>query len=142
MTVTVDSNILLDVFLKRQPFFGASSAVLDLVSCKVLRGICASHGLTTIYYLLRKAHGSASALSAVDQLLGDFVIAGLDQQGWIEARRLAFKDFEDSAVAQIALEEGSSWIITRNTADFETSPVPAINPSEFLLRFFPSTPFS
>ena len=141
MTVMLDINILMDVFLKRQPYYNASSSVVDLVSSKVLKGICASHGLTTIYYMLRKTHGSVTALSAVDRLLGDFVVAGLDQHGWARARRLAFKDFEDSGVAQVALENSSSWIITRNAADFQTSPVPAIGPSDFLVQFFPATQF-
>ena len=139
MTITVDINILMDVFLKRQPFYGASSAVVDLVSSKVVQGVCASHGLTTIFYMLRKTHGSVAALSAVDRLLEDFVVAGLDQYGWTSARRLAFKDFGDSGVAQVALEIGASWIVTRNAADFQTSPVPAIGPSDFLIQYFPST---
>jgi hypothetical protein len=50
---------------------------------------------------------------------------------------MPFSDFEDAAVAYTASERGASFIITRNIADFKSSPVPAISPSEFILRFLP-----
>lgn len=137
ITVTVDINVLLDVFLARPAHFQDSSRVVDLVCKKVLRGICPSHGLTTIYYLLHRSNGPQSAIQAVDRLLADFEITGLHHDGWIQARRLAFCDFEDSAVSQVAVETGPQWIITRNTVDFAASPVPAIEPCDFLKRWFP-----
>lgn len=137
MTVTVDINVLLDVFLARPSHFQYSSAVVDLISKKILRGVCPSHGLTTIYYLLRRSKGPQGAIQAVDRLLADFEITGLQHDGWVQARRLAFRDFEDSAVSQVAVVTGSQWLITRNTVDFAASPVPAIEPRDFLNRWLP-----
>jgi len=48
-------------------------------------------------------------------------------------------DFEDAIVAATALRETAEYVITRNIKDFVKSPIPAITPSEFLRKSFPST---
>ncbi|MES2709684.1 MAG: PIN domain-containing protein [Verrucomicrobiota bacterium] len=137
MTVTVDINVVLDVFLVRQPHFPASEAVLDLVSRHLVTGIFPSHGVSTFYYLLKRGRTHQDVLKDVDVLLADFTIGPLNGSAWRAARTLNFSDLEDAAVAQTAVESQSDWLITRNTSDFRNSPVPAITPTEFLSRFFP-----
>jgi predicted nucleic acid-binding protein len=48
------------------------------------------------------------------------------------AAELDFLDFEDAVVAAVAQREKADYIITRNTADFSKSSVPAITPDVFL----------
>jgi hypothetical protein len=50
------------------------------------------------------------------------------------ARTLATDDFEDAAVVAVAEASGSTFVVTRNVADFAHSPVPAITPADFLIR--------
>ena len=40
--------------------------------------------------------------------------------------------FEDAVVAATAARENLDYLITRNTDDFDKSPVPAITPADFL----------
>ena len=54
MTVTVDINVLLDVFQKREPHYATSAQVVSMVVAGTLTGVCPAHGLTTLYYLVRK----------------------------------------------------------------------------------------
>ena len=42
------------------------------------------------------------------------------------------KDFEDAVVASLALDAGCKAIITRNTGDFQKSPIPSMTPDDFL----------
>lgn len=132
MTVTVDINVLLDVFQERQPHYAASARVVSLVTNGSLTGVCPAHGLTTLYYLVRKHASKADAETAMDRVMRHFQIGNLDAAGWQEARRLPLPDFEDAAVATVARTTESSFIITRNVDDFAHSPVPAINPTDFL----------
>ncbi len=132
MKVTVDINVLLDVFQKREPHYTASAQVMSMVVAGTLMGVCPAHGLTTLYYLVRKYASKPNAEAAMDRVLGGFQIGNLDAAGWQEARRLALSDFEDAAVAAVAKATGSAFIITRNTGDFTHSPVPAITPTDFL----------
>ena len=138
MTVTVDLNVLLDVFQQRHPHYAASAQVMSLVVTGTLAGVCPSHGLTTLYYLVRKHATKADAEAALDRVLQHFQIGNLDAAGWQKARQLPLADFEDAAVAVIAETSGSAFIITRNVSDFTGSIVPAIAPADFLSRLIPA----
>ncbi len=132
MTVTVDINVLLDVFQQRAPHYLASARVMSLVIEGTLAGVCPAHGLTTLYYLVRKHAAKADAEATLDRVLRHFRIGNLDAVGWQRARSLGLDAFEDAAVAAVAEASGSVFIITRNVADFALSPVPGITPAEFL----------
>lgn len=135
MTITVDINVLLDVFQKREPHYAASAQVVGLVTSQRLVGVFPAHGLTTLYYLARKHGSKPDAEAAMDRVLAAFRIGNLDREGWHEARVLPIPDFEDAAVAIVAKASSSSFIVTRNVSDFVNSPVPAITPADFLSQF-------
>jgi predicted nucleic acid-binding protein len=132
VTITVDINVFLDVFQKRDPHYAASARVVSLVSAGTLSGVCPAHGLTTLYYLVRKHASKPDAEAALDHVLQHFRIGNIEVAGWLAARRLPLADFEDSVVAAVAQATESAFIVTRNVDDFEGSPVPAITPAGFL----------
>jgi len=135
VTVTVDINVLVDVFGNRQPHYAESVPVIDLIAAGKLAGVCPAHGLTTLYYVVRKIVSKADAETAMDRVLDHFEIGNLDAAGWREARALPFGDFEDAVVATVARKTASAFIITRDIAGFAGSLVPAITPAEFLGQF-------
>ena len=132
MTVTVDINVALDVFQKREPHYAASARVMGLVVAGNLRGVFPAHGLTTLYYLVRKHATRPDAEGAMDEVLRHFQIGNLDAAGWHRARQLSLADFEDAVVATVAEVTGSDFIVTRNVGDFTGSSVPAITPADLL----------
>ncbi len=132
MKVTLDINVLLDVFQKREPHYAASAQVVSLVTAGILAGVCPAHGLTTLYYLVRKHASKPDAEDVMDQVLRHFQIGNLEAAGWQDARQLPLADFEDAVVATVARTTASVFIITRNVEDFAGSPVPAISPADFL----------
>ena len=89
MTVTVDINVLLDVFEQRQPHFAESARVLSMVAAGSLTGVAPAHGLTTIYYLVRKHSSKPDAEAAVDRVMGHFRIGNLDATVVAQAPKLA-----------------------------------------------------
>ena len=135
MKVTLDINVFLDVFQKREPHYAASAQVMSMVTAGTLAGVCPAHGLTTLYYLVRKHASKPEAEAAMDQVLRHFQIGNLEAAGWQDARSLAFADFEDAVVATVAKATESVFIITRNVDDFAGAPVPAITPADFLSQF-------
>ena len=134
MTVTLDLNVLLDVFQQREPHYAASAQIVGGVMKGKLLGIVPAHALTTLYYLSRKHGSKPEAEKAIDRVLSGFQIGNLDQPGWEKARRLPISDFEDAAVAMVAVATVSAFIVTRNVNDFDGSPVPAISPDDFISR--------
>ena len=136
MKVTVDINVLLDVFQLREPHYTASAHVISMVETGgALDGIFPAHGLTTLYHIVRKHAGRQDAETAMDRVIDDFQIGNLDAPGWRVARSLPMGDFEDAAVATIAKKSGSDFIVTRNGRDFARSEVPAISPEDFLIKY-------
>jgi predicted nucleic acid-binding protein len=129
----LDLNVLLDVVQRREPFYAASATVLS----QAVEGTDAScvpgHILTTLHYILSKNAGRERADTVVDWVLAHLEIVPQDRAQFVRARSLRFDDFEDAALASAAEAAGCKLILTRNVADFETSPVPAVTPEEFLL---------
>ena len=137
MIVLVDINVMLDVFQKRQAFYTHSLAVMNEVMSGSLKGICASHGLATLFYMIEKQAATVDAEKAIDEVLLHYAVIGLSTADWKNARQLSMPDFEDAGIAITAQKAGAAFIITRNEADFAGTPVPAISPATFLSRFMP-----
>lgn len=133
MKVMLDLNVILDVVQRREPFYAASATVLS----QAVEGTDAScmpgHALTTLHYILSKNAGRERADTVVDWVLAHLEIVPQDRAQFVRARNLRFDDFEDAALASAAEAAGCKLILTRNVADFGTSPVPAMTPEEFLL---------
>ena len=138
MRITADINVLLDVFQNRQPHYAASAQVVSLVASGNILGVFPAHGLTTLYYLVRRHDSKAGAEAAMDQVMRHFEIGNLDAAGWRDARQLAIDDFEDAVVAIVARTSASDFIVTRNVSHFAGSSVPAITPADFLSQFAPA----
>ena len=53
MKILLDTNVLLDVFLERQPFYDSSTRVMILIEQGKLEGWICGTTVTTIYYLIK-----------------------------------------------------------------------------------------
>ena len=54
MKALVDSDVVLDFLIKREPFFETSGRVVELCSRSKVDGYMAAHSITNLFYLLRK----------------------------------------------------------------------------------------
>jgi hypothetical protein len=89
--------------------------------------------LTTLRYIVAKHAGRDQAGTLIDWVLAHLEIVPQDRAQFVRARSLKFTDFEDAALASAAEASACKLIITRNVADFDSSPVLAVTPEEFLL---------
>jgi predicted nucleic acid-binding protein len=140
LRIAIDLNVLLDVAQNRAAFYQNSEEVLARAREGEYEGVIAGHLVTTFYYLLAKFAGAAAANIAVDGLLADFAVVGVDKQILAKARKLPMKDFEDGVVAATADSCGCDYIVTRNAPDFADSPVLAVAPADFLKLLPPRAP--
>lgn len=134
MNVFLDTNILLDVLLDRPGLAKDSGDVILYCEAAGNPMFIAWHGLATAYYLLRRGRTEVEALVEVDRILGWARVAAVNDTAARHARDLDFGDFEDALQASAAEACGAEMIVTRNTADFSKSTVPAMNPKNFLVR--------
>ncbi len=133
MKVMIDTNIVLDVLLQREPFFQASYEVVKQSALEKLEGFVSASAATDIYYLLRRSlKDDARAKDNMEKLLQLVGIADALGEDVHAAVASNMSDFEDALVASIAERCQMEYIITRNTKDYTESPVKAIAPEDFL----------
>lgn len=139
MRVLVDLNVIIDVVQNRQPFYEASAGVVDAVARGEVVGWLAAHSVTTLFYVISRTRNRETAVQAINGLLEALTVANVDDTVIREAVSLGWKDFEDAVQMASAGAEGVDYLITRNTKDFQSGPVPVIQPAAFL-ALLDSTP--
>ena len=130
-----DINVVLDIVGTRKPFYDDSkSAFLKVVESGEVPFL-AIHAYPTIYYLLDSASTRAQRDGAMEWVFGSFCVAGAGQHELDAARNLSMSDFEDALVVSSALTAECDLILTRNVEDFTASPVKAVSPTDFMVKY-------
>lgn len=133
LKVIIDTNVILDILAKREPFLSDSSKVLKLSEIGSIQANITASCVTDIVYILRK-YKVSEPVETVKKLLVVVPVRGVTAADISNAFDLDFEDFEDALVAAVAKSAQVDYIITRNTKDFERSPVPAITPTDILKK--------
>ena len=135
MKILIDTNIVLDVLLRRTDFFNASYNVLKLATLGKAEAIVTANSITDIYYILHRANKEPiKSKDAIVQLLSLVNIADVLASDVMNALSSKITDFEDALAGAIAKRVKADYIVTRNTKDFNNSPVAAIDPKDFLIQ--------
>jgi predicted nucleic acid-binding protein len=134
MMILIDTNIILDIFLKREPFFESSYEVIKQSATNNTECIVSATAITDIYYLLRKSFKDDNKAKEIIERLLQLVtvvdVLALDIQ---VALSDSIPDFEDAVVHAVALRNKVDYIVTRNIQDFSGSSVPVISPVNYLM---------
>ena len=131
MILLIDTNVILDIVLRREPFFNDSYlAILNTEENADLTLLSAS-AMTDLYYILRKAMGPEPAKEALEDLQSLITYADVLQEDISEAFRSPITDLEDALVAAVARRYKADYIVSRNKDDFANAKVPVISPAEF-----------
>jgi len=129
--VLLDCNVLLDVGLRRMPWFHDSSTVVRLAQRRAVTGFVAWHSVANVHYVARRENG-AEARELIAALIRFIEVAPVAHADMEYALGLEMSDLEDAMQAAAAVACRASRIVTRNTRHFKHSPVPAVSPAEFL----------
>ena len=133
-SVLYDTNVILNVLLKREPYFLASAGALDAVAHGKVKGYISGHTITTFAYLLQRKLGSAKTRTVLAGFLSKMLVAPVTDASIRQALVGKFSDFEDAVTHAAAREAGVSLIITRNIRDFSNAEIPVILPELFLVN--------
>lgn len=132
MITLVDTNVVLDVMLGREPHLAASSAVLAAVETGRCRGLLCATTITTIYYIARRQIGDRASLARIAELMSIFGIAAVNQGVLGASIGRGMPDFEDAVLHEAALQAEAHCIVTRNVDDFGSAEIPVYTPEQFL----------
>ncbi|MDR1738096.1 MAG: PIN domain-containing protein [Candidatus Symbiothrix sp.] len=132
MKILLDTNIILDVLLRRTPFYNAAVDIFRLIDEQKAEAYISATIATDIYYLLRKE--KIDAREVLKNLLKVIDIIGVDKDVVISALYSEWKDFEDAVQYHAAEFNDIDFIITRNVKDFHNAKsVKVLTPKDFLL---------
>ena len=136
MRVLVDTNIVLDYLLEREPY--AESAKKIVVACKQKKviGCIAAHTVSNMFFILRKTYSVEDRRTILKDIYKLFDVEGIDRLKIIQALDNSdFKDFEDCLQMQCAKSFRADYILTRNLADYRDSEIACISPEEFCEKY-------
>ena len=129
MRILIDTNVILDFALGREPFFADSTQVLRWAQDNPGEAAVAWHSLSNLAYIM-----SGDVRSFLQDLLSYMDVPSVGASDALQALDFPMSDIEDAMQAAAALAFGAEWIVTRNERDFRDSPVSALSPTQFLTR--------
>lgn len=132
MKILIDTNVVLDLLLEREPFVETAIVLFDQIEQGKLEGYIAATTITNIFYIIRKTEGREVALDAIHRLLIGLRFCAIDRQTIETALNLGLKDFEDSIQLACATLNQLDGIVTRDRQDFIGSNLPIYSPTELL----------
>jgi predicted nucleic acid-binding protein len=134
MRVLLDTNLVLDVLLRREPWLAEARALWEAGDAGRLTACIVASTLTDIFYIARKLKGLDLAHRAVQVCLEAFEICPIDRATVELAAALPGPDFEDNLQIACAVQLALDAIVTRDAEGFAQSPIPVWTPAEALSR--------
>ena len=135
MKLMIDTNVVLDVLLKRPEFYEKSKAVLDLCESKKILGFVSASSITDVFYLVRRAlkniEETYKIVGALLNIVGVLSVTEADVQ---KAFLKHAKDFEDCLLAESAKSNKCEGIVTRDSRDFQDFEITLYSPEEIILK--------
>ena len=131
--ILIDTNVLLDYLLKREPFFEVAKKVI--LSCieSDTKGCIAAHSISNMFFIMRKDYTVKERREILTNLCMIFDVIGIDKEKLLAGlANDKFSDFEDCLQMECAKNYEAEYIVTRNVPDYSASDIKAILPSEYL----------
>lgn len=127
MKVLIDTNILLDALLEREPFAKDAELLLKLVDSGQVTAYVTATTLMDIFYIVRRQTKQIQvAKQAIRTILETLEVAEVERIVLERALELEIEDFEDGLQASCALKYEVNGIFTRDKTGFSKINIPAL----------------
>ncbi|HAJ99023.1 MAG TPA: PIN domain nuclease [Bacteroidales bacterium] len=129
----IDTNIVIDLLSRRQPFYEAAAVLFSLADKKQIELSMSSLTIANTNYVLLRQLDSVKAKSILRKLKLIVHVLPLDDKIiGLALNDESFSDFEDALQYYTAIENGQDLLITRNLRDFKNSKLPVMTPGQFI----------
>jgi len=126
-----DTNVLLDMLLRREPFYRAAKTIITDCAKGNHRGVILASNITDIFYIAQREGAKLHPLYlAMEELFELLLICEVKPADIMRAMDRKELDFEDCLLAVCAKRTGCDAIVTRNAQDFENAGIKVISPEE------------
>ena len=137
MRAVLDTNIVVDVLQRREPWFQDGAVIFRAIANKQVEGCLTAKQITDLHFFSRKQfkgeeNVDVKARQIIGKLLAIFSLIdtlGIDCQNALGNEN---GDYEDAVLIESAVRAGADCIVTRNPEHFKTSTVPVYAPGQFV----------
>jgi len=130
--IFIDSDIILDLLCKRDPFYSFAAEVFTLGDTKKIELVTTSLVFANVFYILRKLLGIEKAKELLRKLRIIISVVSVDEKVVDLALNSKFTDFEDGLQYFTARENDIKIILTRNVKDYKEKELLIQTPEEYL----------
>lgn len=130
--VFVDTDIILDLLVKREPHFIHAAKLFTLIDRNKIKAFSSSLVFANLHYLLKKETSNNIALNNLRKLKTILDILPVNGRVIDQSLNSEFKDFEDAIQYFTAVNNGIDIIITRNIVDYKKSKISVATAQDFL----------
>src|SRR4030042_4210368 len=129
----IDTNIVLDLLAKREPFYEGAAHIFSLADKNKLRLSISSLTFANTSYVLSRQKPVSEAREILRRFRILVTVLSLDEKIIdLALNDSKFIDFEDGLQYYSAIENNQDIILTRNLKDFKKSKIPVMTTEEYL----------
>jgi len=130
--ILLDTNIIIDIALEREPFVESSKEIIKLIDKKNLKAYISATTVTDIYYITKRKTSHEQVIKFLENLFLFVSVLPVNEEIVKNAMKSKGKDFEDAIQIETSKQNAVKIIITRNKKDFENSDLEIYMPDEFI----------
>lgn len=130
--VFLDTNVILDFFLEREPFYYDALKLWAACEEGRIEGYVSALTVSNVHYIAHRLKSATTAMIAVRGILGVFNVVPLDKELMQRAADFHDRDFEDDVQLQSAIQAGCSHLFTRDPTHFRSTAIAVVPPSSFV----------
>ncbi len=127
----IDTNVLIDFFAERTPFYEDASRLLVMREFGDADLWVSAKSFTDVFYVLSKRFESSDIQAAFRESMSWLDVCSVDGGDIAEAAKRAWPDFEDCLVEICAEKAKADFLITRDARGFAAGKIKAMDPAAF-----------
>lgn len=132
--IFVDTNVVIDLLAKREPFYKEAQDLFTLSDKKEVQLFISSLTFANAYYSIVRHHKEVDAKKYLSKFKVLVTILSLEDKAIELALASDFKDFEDGLQYFVAMDNEADVIITRNIKDYTNSKIPVMTAGEYISK--------
>ncbi|MBC8114822.1 MAG: PIN domain-containing protein [Candidatus Saccharimonas sp.] len=134
MRVLVDTNVVLDFLLRREPWMAQSRELLRAQREGKVELFISANSVTDLFYVIHRQVGRHRAWAAIRACLKNLTVVPIGRAELLAAAQLDGSDFEDNLQVVCAVAAQVETITTRDVTGFDFSPIPVMLPADVVSR--------
>ncbi len=132
MKVLIDTNVILDWLMAREPNSTDAKFIMEQCLFDEVDGYVASHSSSDLFFILRKDYSVEKRKKLLSLLCEGMNVVPEDKDMILSVlHREEWRDLEDGLQMQCAKNEEVDYIITQNLKDFRHSEIRAFSEKQF-----------